>query len=268
MAHLSIHGIPIECSGSEWEPVELGELTRSLNGAPRSTKRLRRRDYRFTSDQGGLLLEEAEAVRGLICGDGHHLSFDEDLATSRTLLPYSVSATTVEPSYDTGKHGFDLFAEDGSQVRWAVGFTEWYTLLFWRYVSSAWRHYVVRRRNLTTNLVDVWENGVQTDVDPEVVNVDAMAAGDLVIDCNAGDELLDDVAALPFRVPDSWPTLMYAFHDASPWGSLPLVKASGPGVPSQGLTALGEVYTGRRVPMIVDGSPTVGEVFDFKLSGV
>lgn len=270
MAHLSIHGIPVECSSSDWEPIGLGEITRSLNGAPRSTKRAQpeKRDHRFTTDVGGLLLEEAELLRALIRGDGHHLSFDEDMSTSRTLLPYSVSATTVEPSYDTGKHGLDLFAEAGSQVRWAVGYTEWHTLLFWRYVSSEWRHYVVRRRNLTTSLVDVWEDGIQTDVDPEVVKVEGSADGDLVIDCNAGDELLDDLVALPFRVPDSWPPLMYAFHDANPWGALPLVKASGPGVPSSGLTALGEAYTGRRVAMIEDGTPTVGEVFEFRLAGV
>jgi len=247
--------------------MELGELTRSLSGAPRSTKRVKKRDHRFTTDQGGLLLEEAEALRGLISGDGHVITFDESLITSRTLLPYSVSDTTVEPSYDTGKHGFELYAEDGSQVKWAVGYTEWYTLLFWRMVSGSWRHYVVRRRNLTNLLVDVWENAVQTDVDPEMLRVDATTTGDLVLECLDGHEYLDDVVALPFRVPDSWPPYLYTFHDDSPWGALPLVKASGPGVPSTGLTALGEVYTGRRVPMIDAGTPTVGEVFDFKLMG-
>lgn len=267
MAHLTIHGIPVECSASEWEPMELGELTRSLNGSPRSTKRMRKRDHRFTTDQGGLLLEEAEALRGLISGDGHVFTLDQDLSSSRTLLPYHVSETTVEPSYDTGKHGFELFAESGSQVKWALGYTEWYTLLFWRMVAGSWRHYVVRRRNLTTSQVDVWENGTRTDADPEIVHVESSTTGDLVIECNQGDEYLDDVVALPFRVPDNWPLHLYTFHDDSPWGALPLVKASGPGVPSIGLTALGEVYTGRRVPMIDAGTPTVGEVFDFKLMG-
>jgi hypothetical protein len=268
MAHLYIHGIAIECSASEWEPVELGEITRSLNGAPRTTKRVKKRDHRFTTDVGGLLLEEAEALRALISGEGHSWSFEDvELYSSRTLLPSFTSATDIRSGDVAGKHGLGLFAEAGSTVIWPVAFdiSAW-TLLYWRKNGTSWVHYVVRRTSILLPL-DVWQDGVLTHSGQGILGING--SGNLTFITTDSDETIDDLVALPYAVPDSWVSSLYTYRQNTEWGALPLVKASGPGVPSSGLTALGEVYAGRRVPLReAGGTFSTGEVFDFKLCGV
>ncbi|HYH97499.1 hypothetical protein [Hyalangium sp.] len=269
MAHLNLNGIPVECSGSEYQPVRLGEVVRSFNGAPRTTARVRKRDYRFTTDQGGLLLEEAELLRALIEGEGHSWSFETaELYSSRKLLPSSVSVTDIRSGDVAGKHELGLFAEDGSVVEWPLAYdTAAWTLLFWRKVSSAWVHYVIRRSPSSASL-EVWEDAVQTDADPDILGIDV--DGDLYLTCNAGDETIDDLVALPYAVPDEWVPLLLVDRAARAWAPLPYVNASGPGVvPSTGLTCIGESFAARRVPMREeDGTFTAGEVFDFQLKGV
>ncbi len=271
MAHLSIHGIEIECSSSDWEPVELGELTRSLNGAPRSTKRTRKRDHRFTSDVGGLLLEDAELLRALITGEGHSWAFESSVAngglySSRKVVPTSATGSITSGSA-TGVYGKALFAVSTSYIEWPIALSEGFTLLFWRDDSGglgAFAHYLLRG-TVSGGVADAWVDGSPT-ADPGIFYTGS--GGSLVLDCSIDDEWIDDLVALPYAVPDDWVDALYTYHQSNAWSALPYVKASGPGVPSSGLTALGEVYAGRRVPLREsDGTFTTGEVFDFKLMG-
>jgi hypothetical protein len=266
--HLYIHGVGIECSASEWEPVRLGEITRSLNGAPRSSFRVKKRSHRFSTDQGGYELEEAELLRALIEGEGHSWSFEtSELYSSRRLLPSSVTAA-VTSGEEAGKSGFGLFGEMGASVHWALGYTGLWTLLYWRLVSGNWVHYTVRRNSPSS--LNVWTNDDLTDDDPGVVGVDS--SGTLIFSCAEDEETIDDLVALPYAMPTAWFDNMYAYRQENPWGSLPYVKATGRAFLSErtdaGLSVLGQCNAGRRVPLTVAGVHTVGEVFDFSLDGV
>ncbi|HYH96173.1 hypothetical protein [Hyalangium sp.] len=267
MAHLYIHGIPVECSASEYQPVRLGEVVRSLNGAPRTTARARKRDYRFTTDQGGLLLEDAELLRALIEGEGHSWNFEEQsLNSSRALLPIASADYEIAP--DEGKHGaygLRVFSLTGF-VQWDLtpdaswDWTEW-TLMAWLALSEPanYSHYII------TSGGTCWKDGVIATAPAELV---LAASGILTV--GSGDEILvDDLVALPYVVPAEWVPYLEDFCADEEWPGLPLVRATGPGVQAPGLTTVGQAGAARRVPMREeDGNFTTGEVFDFTLSGV
>ncbi|MBN1206356.1 MAG: hypothetical protein JXB05_15690 [Myxococcaceae bacterium] len=261
MSHLTINGIPVECSASEWEPIRLGEVARSLNGAPRSSVRATKRDYRFSVDPFGLSMEEAEVLRALIEGEGHLWTFDVDFTSSRG-LSYAASSGTVTAGVAGGLYNEALEATTGATMTWLPQVAGAWTLLFWRWESTDFFHYVIRRPSLS-GTKEVWRDSVKTDVDPGVFTLNTV--GQLVLDATAATEIIDDAVLLPYSVPDTWPALMYADRANLESSALPFVRATGPGVPSAGITALGQAGPARRVPMIVDGTPTVGEVFDFTL---
>jgi hypothetical protein len=259
MAHLSVNGIALECSTSAWEPMRLGEVARSLNGAPRSSVRVRKRDYRFTTDTTGTEVEEAQALQSLVEGEGHAWTFESDLASSRGLLPLATSGT-VTVGLVGGVHSQCLFAQAGAEVTWALGHSGSWTALYFREESGTFAHYVVRN---TLGTVEVWRNDEKTDVDPGVIT---LPGGNLQLEAAGADETIDDLVFLPYAVPDNWPGPLWEYHMLNEWPALPFVRASGPGVPSGGIAAIGQVGTVQRVHMVQeDGTFGVGEVFDFSL---
>ncbi|HEY0094479.1 MAG TPA: hypothetical protein VGB96_09155 [Archangium sp.] len=265
MALLQLNGVPVECEASDWEAVTLGEVTRSFNGWPRDTGRVRKKDFRFTS--GLLSVSDAEAVRGLVEGAGHLLSFEDAagyLYTSRELAPLS---TTGASRTTTGaRHGAAcLSLASGATLSWAVG-VEGYedglgTLMAWvREGAGAWKHVVATARSGA-----VYQNGVRTA--PSGGYAYGQVQGGVLQLGNLGGPALatawDDVVALPYTVPPAWVPHLYAWHAARPWAPLPYVVASGPRFPTAGLQVKGRAGAARAAALLT----TVGESFDFTLYG-
>jgi hypothetical protein len=266
MTHLYLNGIPVECSSSEMELVTAGEVTRSLNGQARSGRRVRKKDFRFTTDAGGLSTEEAERVRALILGDGHAWNFNDGEHSSRGLLPSA--GTQYEIGIDEGRHkdGLRVFSLGGF-IRWDLNADEewtWdaWTLMAWVLEGATWRHYV------WTSEGDCWKDGVSPATPTPAVGWAGSGLLQVGSVGDADEHVVDDLVALPWALPPECIGYVEAHCAAEEWPALPYVKATGPGVPSTGLTALGQVGTVRRVPMSAGGSFTTGEVFDFSLWGV
>lgn len=265
MALLTLHGVPVECEASDWESVTLGEVTRSFNGWPRDTGRVKKKDFRFTS--GLYSLEVAEAVRGLVEGAGHSLSFEDAtgyLYTSRELAP--LSATGAARSTTGAWHGSAcLTLAAGATLAWAVG-VEGHedglgTLLAWvREGAGAWKHVVATARSGA-----VYTNGVRTAPSGGYahgrVRAGLLELGDLGAQGVA--TTWDDVVALPYTVPAAWVPRLYTWHAVRAWAPLPYVVAQGPRLPAAGLQVLGRAGASRVAPLLT----TVGESFDFTLYG-
>jgi hypothetical protein len=261
---LYVNGIPVEASAAEVEPVRLGEVARSLNGLPRSSVRVQKKDYRFTTDVTGMARGEAEALRYLIEGEGHHWSFDveglsEGSTSSRGLVAAELigSATTGDES---GVHGNALVIT--GVLKWNMGHTGAWSAMYFQDEGGSWAHYVVRRPSLT-GTPEVWRNDDKTDVDPGTVTMNT--SGQLLVTDNAGG-VVDDLVWLPYVVPDEWPALLWEDRMLRPWQALPFVYATGDGVPAAGMVAMGQAGTVRRVHMRDgEGGFTFGDVFDFTL---
>lgn len=263
--YLRVNGVPVPCTASEYEPVRLGEVSRSFNGVPRSSVRARKRDYRFTT--GLLPLAEAEMVRALVEGEGHVWSFDDTsdfaglsmLRSSRGLLPLTTGAVSdVMGKYGAGA----VFEATEAPTVWSLGY-DWksVTLMYWAGEGTDWAHYLVRYPYPTT----AWRNG-SSSADPEY----AWMNPDGTLEVNAtpnGTFPMDELVVLPYAVPDAWVPYLCAFHTAQPFAALPFVHVGGEGMPAGGLTCMGVSGTGRRTGLAVGSRFTTGEMFDFTLYG-
>jgi len=255
MALLKLNGVDVECTASEREPVRLGGVVRGLNGQPRKTDKVRKVDFRFTSSL--LSLAEADALRGLVDGEGHALSFDASLYTSRCAPPGNVAAGTVV--LGAGRHGAGhLRVPVAGAVTWALELPAEWTVLLWRLEAGAWRHYCV------TSTGRRWRDGVRDDTLAAAAFVSVVGGqlqlGDL---SGAGFRDFDDAVALPYLVPDAWVPQLHAFHTSRPWPALPYLVAEGPRLPAGGLRVVGEAGAAPAVARL----SSVGERVPFTLYG-
>jgi len=268
-AHLTINGVEILCTQSEWEPVTLGEVVRSLNGAPRNTGRVKKADYRFTSSL--LTLADATATRGLIEGEGHVLSFEDSstatgwLYTSRELGPnYAPSASRIASGAKWG--GAYLRISSSDTAVWQVlpsDATPW-TVLMWRRSTTgtgAWEHYICRSDGA------VFVGGaINASLSADsFVRRDASFVGSLALRGSAvpSGADFDDVVFLPYAIPSAWAPMLFAFHQGRAWPALPFVQASGARLPAGGRLALGVAGVGTTVPRLGESA----EQFPFTLYG-
>ncbi|WNG49206.1 hypothetical protein F0U60_37630 [Archangium minus] len=264
MALVTLNGVEVECTDSEWEPVWLGEVVRSINGLPRSTQRIQtKRNFRFTT--GPLSAGEADALRALIDGEGHVLTFDDGssstshLYTSREVAPSFVSAGVARSTTVRKKGLAGLTVPANQLVNWDLGFGVYEpgTFIGWvREGAGLWRHVINTVERLYIDGVpsaDEWLFGY-------------IAGGGLLlgdIDGQGVATAFDDVVALPFEVPESWVPGLYAFHSAHTWPGPSQVWAEGPRFPPGGLLCVGQAGTAKAGPRLT----TISERFDFTLYG-
>jgi hypothetical protein len=277
MALLKLNGVDVEATASEWEPVTLGEMTRSLNGAPRSTAKVRKKNLRYTSSL--LTLPHAQALRGLIEGDGHVLSFEDAssptayLYTSREVPPLAAAGVSRAASGGVRTDSC-LVVPGGVYATWELGDLSTATYLFWVEAQGPgdaqpymeWNHFIYRSDGTH------WRNGVlnasgpEDTFYPEAHLLAEFSEGTLTLGFQGGVEGLRryaEVVVLPYLIPTEWGAGMYAFHAARAWPRLPAVHAVDPRLPPGGLLCQGEVGTSKAMHM----RSSVGEVFDFTLYG-
>ena len=262
--YLRINGITIHCTGSESEPIRLGEVSRALNGAPRSWVRTEKTDTRSTTDE--MYLEEARRVRALVQGEGHVWSFEDPyVASSRGLLPSSMSGEVLTED-NSGRYGYGLTMEFEAVVQWPTQLTTGWTAMVWRSLNGGpWVHQLVRRP-VGAGANQVFEDGVRND--GADVGILENVSSYLQLSATEDATIFDDLVLLPYAVPDEWAVLLHAFHSARAFPALPFVWVDGEAVPSPGLTCLGLAEVGQRVPKRnTDGTLTTGELFDFTLHG-
>lgn len=266
MALLKLNGVDVEVTDSEWEPVRLGEMVRSLNGAPRSTAKVKKANLRFTT--GLLTVPHARALRGLVEGEGHVLSFEDTSSPSAYLYTSRAAAPSLVPSgfqggRVAGRHGTGaLRLNEPTQVAWQLEPSPAWTVLCWlRRDGGVWRHIMT-----STNFGGAFRAWVNGALAPDELSEEVymLPDGTLLASSSAtGDIEVDEIVALPFEVPDAWVPALYAFHIARAWPALPYVLAEGPRFPTGGLLCLGEAGSAKARPL----RTSVGEVFDFTLYG-
>ncbi|HZI03359.1 MAG TPA: hypothetical protein VEZ71_05025 [Archangium sp.] len=279
MALLKLNGVDVEATASEWEPVTLGEMTRSLNGAPRTTAKVRKKNLRYTSSL--LTVPHAQALRGLIEGDGHVLSFEDTssptayLYTSRETPPLAAAGVSRDTELRNGiNEDAVLVVPGGAYPTWELGDLSTATYLFWvkaqgpgsDYPHLDWTHFIYRSDGA------YWRDGILSapaaddTFYPDAHLLAEFAEGVLTLGAQggiAGERRYAEVVVLPYLIPEEWGAGMHAFHAARAWPRLPGVHAVDPRLPAGGLLCQGEVGTSKA--MHLRGS--VGEVFDFTLYG-
>ncbi|ADO68697.1 conserved uncharacterized protein [Stigmatella aurantiaca DW4/3-1] len=253
MPFLTLNGLTVPVVEGRRRQVSIGQDSRAFSGAYRLGRRAVRREWEFRT--GPLSLDESEALRRLIMGDGHVLSFDTDNYTSRGLGQASGAGVLIPG----GKFGSAMrFASNGSGS-WALQLGPEWTTMHYRYDPgpAAWRHYIFRSDG------SYWVQGLAV---PPADGL-SITSGTLTLTSFGISSDFDDVVAMPFRVPGTWIAELYAWHSARPWSSLPFLTAGGTFAPSE-VKVLGEARDGEFVEFVRGGTRLVGERFDFTLREV
>lgn len=265
MAYLTLNGVTVpiavesvsmsyEDAGGEQERSPAGELV----GGPSVSKR----EWRMTTTP--LPVSEVDAWVGLIEGAGHTFPFDADLYSARGRGTSSGTAELIVPGVKWGASFARLTTPN--TVAWNLGFgSTWTVVYFWASdePGATWGHRV------GTSTGSQWADGAPAG---PVIPLAEVSSGVLTI----GDPTdlygytyinWDDVVALPYVVPDSWPAGMYARHSASAWSALPRVLAEGT-FAAASVTVRGKVTGSKVIRYSRSGTLTAGHMLEFTLREV
>jgi len=233
---LRINGIavPVAIDAANLAPESIGKNRRSGNGLMSASRRLRKGGWKFNTALK--TAAEALAFRELICGEGHVLSFDSSFYTSQGMAPVSIGSgwtrTTSSPAPAFGAACAKL-ASGGAASTWAFfsSSSPW-TVAWWVYHTATvgpragqtrWHWY------LQDSTGNVWADGVQQAPATTLPLLTSVTAGVATFTPTGSDTWLDDVTALAYVVPSSWPLQMFNWGDVTgqPFSNLPALVADG-----------------------------------------
>jgi hypothetical protein len=219
---LRLNGItvPVALAGASVGQEDIGKMRRSVNATAVVPRRATKKNWKFNT----VIKTAAEALawRDLITGRGHVLSFDaQNWYTSKGMAPVSVaggwSFTSSSPLFGA------------AMAQWTTGNALWamfsasslWTVAWWLNQSGAgWHHYV------RTSAGNKYIDGVLTP-GGSLLGFGGVSAGVLTMGSTTASEL-DDVVALPYVVPDSWPAQMFDWGSSDqPFSELPVLTADG-----------------------------------------
>lgn len=204
-------------SATKGAPEEIGGANvRSYGGSLMSSRRALKRSYTAESP----LMSEADALawQSLLMGEGHHFSFDSGLYSSKGLGPdagYTASQNTSASKFGAGQLSVD---DTDGEITYAAQLGSVWTLMFYRFESAAWVHYVI------TSAGSKWVDGVQDDM--ATTTWISVSSGSVTITNATGSAVLyDDLVAVPYLFLSAWPALRSAATAA--WGATPSLAATG-----------------------------------------
>lgn len=282
MPFAAVHGITLPIRREQWKlvPDIVGaDDERADDGSLLTSETTRKRKWETGFTIGRL--DEREALRRLVEGDGLHVDFNDASGYSfHGLGPKTSTSTTFSAS--GGKRGGKAavgsagvleyamanFSSEQDGLPWAA--TKGWTLCCFKFISGVWRDLlatgsVVVTRGAAANPAGVtqFQDGVAgtygmghfidvaADGDVGVHGYDAAGA--------AGAFDYDELLFLPFAFPShlaaTWAAQLAAFRSTSAAGRLPFVKLSGDCIPdAQPLEVRWRVTQGEQRRVILDGA--------------
>ena len=220
---LRLNGIvvPVAQDQASLAPEAIGKMRRTAGGSINASRRLRKGGWKFTTALQ--LAADALAFRELICGEGHVLSFDSSFYTSQGMAPVSIGSdwalTASAPKF--GAKCAIVTTTNHLVYQFFSASSAW-TLAWW-WNEGAFAHYVLNSAGAA------WVNGVGGFTAGDTAGLDNVTAGAAAFAATGGTARLDDVVALPFLAPATWPPQMYAWGATAgqPFSQLPFLVADG-----------------------------------------
>lgn len=153
MPALKICGVtvPLAVRATRKRPIEVADWDRAFDGTPRGVIRTSKRSF-----EGSLVYKsqsDAYAFEQLIKGEGHALSFDSDLYTSKGLAPSASTLATVSTTQKRhGAKGLYLQGTAGTAtVTWPTAYLTDWTIILWHYDwdGASFEHWIFRSSSIT-----------------------------------------------------------------------------------------------------------------------
>jgi hypothetical protein len=242
MVALSVNGIEIPVCTWKESDEEIGERMRASSGKSLVSIRDRKFVRRFSVRTEDTTL--AEAIKGLLTGDGFSWSFDIDWYSEQGLpviatagaASSSLGSTAPTPAFGAKR----LAIPAATTVSWQLPdrYSVVWTMIFWAYYSGAWHHYVLN------SLGEKWKDGATTTDSVYVNVVTGGGTTQMQLSSPSGSAAYyDDVVVVPYLWPSTWPAQVYAATRA--WKPFPFLSVDGELMPQFGLfTCRGEYHGG------------------------
>lgn len=218
---LAINGIDLSTyvaiDSASREPRNVGERRRTFNGGLRNDLTRRKQALRLSTVP--VSAEVADALRGLLRGDGEHWPFEADAWSLQGSLATFTGATIGAG----GKHdqGANFSAVDGT-ITFPIRSSE-YTVALWRREpgGSSHDHWLIRSDGTK------WKNSVADAT--SIASWWSTTATVLTISNGHATLLssIDDLVVLPYMVPSEWKDAVFSDHSAHAWPSPPKLTAAG-----------------------------------------
>ena len=163
MAFLTVSGfaIPISASGVSLDRQGHGEQTMSYGGKQQPQRWGVTRSFELSSPL--TTREEADALSGLIAGDGHYMPFDTTLYSTKGLGPYTGYTITMSATGGAASGGYVQV----TSAQWLTyTFSSNYdrTFMVCKYVGAAWVHYALTYDYSTGTTVQYKNGAVHTPI--------------------------------------------------------------------------------------------------------
>jgi hypothetical protein len=229
MPFLAINGVPFPAAeGSAEETIrEVGSTTQAFDGTLRKNRITSKRDLRVRTT----LLAEDEAIawEGVVRGLGHAWpgTGGNMPYSSKGLAP---SATSGTPTYT----GTAVQLDSTESVTWSVGAgAKWTVWFFMEQPAATFTHYVI------TSAGNKWVDGVSNNAASTAF---VTVSTTLKLEATGGvARNFNDIAFMPFEVPDSWPPGLFAVLNSSATPSTPKFYLTGDAVQGTGRVVIGTV---------------------------
>lgn len=259
MAHTTINGVTIPGEGDAFEETtdDVGATdTRGVNGALVSSSAGRKRDFSVSTVPVTAAL--GEALRALVCGEGHAWPFADSLWAHAGVGPSSTTGCTQSASggkyagklaiTSTNRFEVSLAKRMARKGGWNPTSHGW-TVSVWKKLSvgdggdgTTYHHHLATGSVAVVRGASANPAGV-TQYRGGVVGAFAMgnwlsvsAAGVVAVHAytNAGAGAAydwSDLVVLPFQVPAAWTPDLYTWLSARAWSRLPRVELAGDCIP-------------------------------------
>jgi len=220
MSFLTLSGIPLAIAEWSQDDDSPGTESRTVTGQLFKENTYERRRWSGTTKL--LPQSEADAIRQLIKGEGHHFGFEDTEYSDKGLGLEATPTFSSTAKYGTksATSGSDLEADFGAR------YGTYWTVLAWKYVASTWVH-IARRSDGT-----LWDDG-ETAGATEAADISMSASGFLTL--AAGQ--YDDLVVVPYEMPDAWVEAIAA--DTQAFSALPRLLLAGDCVGDEEILVLG-----------------------------
>lgn len=227
--------VPIHKS-SGWVPVSHGPRDRAQSSRFLHGRRalFNKGDFATTVQEGA----NAEALKGLVEGQGLHWSFDAGFHSDFGVLPAAIGTCSIVSTSPAPKFGNNyLRIPSASSISWTFildGIHRRCSVVLWYYLSAAWHQHIITFTDDAR--VTHWRDGVTTGT-PFGVSVLSVPNADRTVtwtitltgvNPTTGANLqadLDDLVFVPYHIPSSWVAALYARTRA--FSALPYLELSG-----------------------------------------